>query len=188
MARLAQRGERFGAAYVIDILRGGQSQRLIDRGHTALSVYGIGKQHSVAYWRNIARALVHQQLLNETQDGYPVLLLNRDSWTVLRGERAFSVVELPAKVRAPDAVLPGSDQNDALFDQLRGLRKRIAQQSGVPPYVIFHDATLRAMAAARPASLKEFAQVGGVGQNKLAKYGASFIAVIRAHAATTDAT
>lgn len=188
VARLAQRGERFGAAYVIEILRGGQSQRLIDRGHTSLSVYGIGKLYSVAQWRNIARTLVHQRLLNETQDGYPVLLLNRDSWAVLRDERPFSVVELPGKVRTHDTAPSGKDHADSLFDQLRGLRKRIAQQSGVPPYVIFHDATLRAMAAARPVSLTEFAQVGGVGQSKLAKYGASFIEVIRAHAAMTDAT
>jgi ATP-dependent DNA helicase RecQ len=188
VARLAQRGERFGTSHVIDILRGGQSQRLIDRGHTSLSVYGIGREHSVAQWRNVARTLIQQQLLSETQDGYPVLHLNRDSWTALRGERTVSVVELPSKARAPAAAHVGNEDSDALFDQLRSLRKRIAQQSGVPPYVIFHDATLRAMAAARPMSLDEFAQVGGVGQSKLAKYGMSFIEIIRAHAATTDTT
>lgn len=182
VARLAQRGERFGATYVIEILRGGQSQRLIDRGHTTLSVYGIGKQHSAEYWRNIARALVHQKLLAETQDGYPVLLLNRDSWTLLRGEQTVSIAELPGSVQKQPTGAPLSAAvNESLFDQLRSLRKRLAQQSGVPPYVIFHDATLRAMATDCPTSLDEFAEIGGVGQSKLAKYGASFVEVIRAH-------
>jgi ATP-dependent DNA helicase RecQ len=182
VARLAQRGERFGTTYVIDILRGGQSQRLIDRGHATLSVYGIGREHGVAYWRNIARALVHQKLLTETQDGYPVLLLNRDSWELLRGERSLTIAELPgSSQKQPSRTLMGDGVNEALFDQLRNLRKRLAQQSGVPPYVIFHDATLRAMATSCPTSLEEFAAIGGVGQNKLAKYGASFIDVICTH-------
>lgn len=184
VARLAQRGERFGATYVIDVLRGAQSQRLIDRGHAALSVYGIGRQHSVPHWRNVARALVHQKLVTETQDGYPVLLLNRDSWEVLRGDRVVSVAQLPGSARAATSKPALGDADDeALFDRLRSLRRRLAQESGVPPYVIFHDATLRAMAQARPTKLADFAEIGGVGQNKLTKYGTSFIEVIRAYGA-----
>ena len=80
IARLAQRRERFGAAYIIEILRGSESQRLIDRGHASLSVYGIGKAHGLEEWRDVARTLVHQGLADETQDGYPVLLLNQQSW------------------------------------------------------------------------------------------------------------
>ena len=184
VARLAQRGERFGTTYIIDILRGAQSQRLIDRGHTSLSVYGIGKQHTVAQWRNIARALVHQKLVNETQDGYPVLLLNQESWIILRGERTVTIARSPEKTRTSSTsshpVTGPADES--LFDALRALRKRLAQESGVPPYVIFHDATLRAMAQTRPTSLQEFAGIGGVGQSKLTKYGNAFIELIRQHA------
>ena len=191
VARLAQRGERFGTTYVIDILRGAQSQRLIDRGHTSLSVYGIGKQYSVAEWRHIARALLHQKLVNETQDGYPVLLLNQDSWAVLRGERTVDIVQAPVKTRAGATTtrveIPTSAVDESLFDALRALRKRLAQESGVPPYVIFHDATLRAMAQTRPTSLEAFATIGGVGQSKLAKYGSAFIDLIRQHAETAAA-
>ena len=191
VARLAQRSERFGTNYIIDILRGGQSQRLIDRGHTSLSVYGIGKQHSVAQWRNIARALVHQKLVNETQDGYRVLLLNQESWVILRGERPVSIARSPEKVSQEKSRTSSASSNpvtgpadESLFDALRALRKRLAQESGVPPYVIFHDATLRAMAQSRPTSLQEFAGIGGVGQSKLTKYGHAFIELIRQHAQT----
>ena len=183
VARLAQRGERFGIAHVIDILRGGQSQKLIDRGHASLSVYGIGKQHSIAEWRNLARALVHQRLVNETQDGYPVLVLNQESWAVLRGERTVSIARAPAKSRtdASTARAPTEAVDESLFEVLRALRKRLAQESGVPPYVIFHDVTLRAMAQSRPTSLAEFAELAGVGQSKLQKYGFAFVELIRQH-------
>jgi len=186
VARLAQRGERFGIAHVIDILRGGQSQKLIDRGHASLSVYGIGKHHSIAEWRNLARALVHQKLVNETQDGYPVLVLNQESWSVLRGERTVSIARAPAKSRADasTARVPTEAVDESLFDALRALRKRLAQESGVPPYVIFHDATLRAMAQSRPTSLAEFAELAGVGQSKLQKYGFAFVELIRQHTET----
>lgn len=184
IARLAQRRERFGAAYLIDILRGSQSQRLIDNGHAQLSVYGIGKQHSVDAWRSVVRALLHQGLVQETQDGYPVLSLNTLSWEVLRGERKVHIAEAPASARRKsDASGAGDDLHVAdqpLFDRLRALRKRLADQSGVPPYVIFHDATLREMVRRAPADLEEFAAIPGVGQAKLARYGQLFTDEIRA--------
>ena len=88
VARLAQRHQRFGAAYIIDILRGARTERVLSGGHDALSVYGIGKHRRVDEWRNLARALLHQGLIEESQDGYSVLSLNAQSWPVLRGERA----------------------------------------------------------------------------------------------------
>ncbi len=184
IARLAQRRERFGAAYLIDILRGSQSQRLIDNGHAQLSVYGIGKQHSVDTWRSVARALLHQGLAQETQDGYSVLSLNAASWEVLRGERKVHIAEAPASSRRKSDVSGGADDlhvaDQPLFDKLRALRKKLADQSGVPPYVIFHDATLREMVRRAPASLEEFATIPGVGQAKLARYGQLFTDEIRA--------
>lgn len=183
VARLAQRRERYGAAYLIEILRGGQSQKLMDRGHQALSVYGIGKNRSVDEWRHLVRTLAHQGLVEETQDGYPVLLLNKLSWEVLRGERRVEFAEVikPAgrRNRAGATAAPShSSADDALFDQLRALRKRLADENGFPPYVIFHDSTLREMAARKPTTLAEFAMIPGVGQTKLARYGEFFIQVI----------
>lgn len=184
VARLAQRRERYGAAYLIEILRGGQSQKLVDRGHQTLSVYGIGKTRSVDEWRHLVRTLAHQGLVEETQDGYPVLLLNKSSWEVLRGERRVEFAEAirsaggrkrPGATAAPSH----SSADDALFDQLRALRKKLADENGFPPYVIFHDSTLREMAARKPTTLAEFAMIPGVGQTKLARYGEFFTQVIR---------
>ncbi len=100
IARLAQRRQRFGAAQIIDILRGARSDRVLSRGHDTLSVYGIGKGRSVEEWRSVARALLHQGLIEETQDGYPVLSLNAQSGQVLRQELAVQIAA-PAKRSRP---------------------------------------------------------------------------------------
>jgi ATP-dependent DNA helicase RecQ len=197
VARLAQRGERYGAAYVIEILRGARTERLLGRGHDDLSVYGIGKHRSVEDWRSLARSLIHQRLMQQSQDGYSVLSLNEASWRVLRSERTVSVARSAKaeRARAPQTGAAGTDQptaegapaaqavaaadGDALFERLRSLRKHLADTQGLPPYVIFHDATLREMVARRPQTLSQFASIRGVGQGKLARYGQQFIAALR---------
>jgi len=184
IARLAQRRERFGAAYLIEILRGSQSQRLIDRGHASLSVYGIGKAHPQDLWRDIVRTLVHQGLVEETQDGYPVLLLNQHSWEVLRGQRRVltAIRSRPPRKRRTGKSQPPVDAADgALFQKLRAHRKQLADQAGVPPYVIFHDATLRAIAQQLPRAAAEFASIPGVGQTKLDRFADSFARLVREH-------
>jgi ATP-dependent DNA helicase RecQ len=193
IARLAQRRQRFGAAQIIDILRGARSERVLSRGHHTLSVYGIGKQRSVDEWRGVARALLHQGLIDETQDGYPVLSLNAQSEAVLREELAVHIAEQPKQKRSrPPSVAVGAGSegagsegagsaaahSSALFEHLRALRKRLADEHGLPPYVVFHDATLREMAERRPLTLPQFAELPGVGQAKLARYGELFIAAI----------
>jgi ATP-dependent DNA helicase RecQ len=143
-------------------------------------VYGIGKHLGLNDWRDIARALLHQGLMLQSQDGYAVLSLNEASWQVLRGERAVQVGESvkPARGRkASQPVATGGD--DALFEALRILRKRLADEAGMPPYIIFNDASLRDMAQRQPTSLEEFATIAGVGQAKLARYGQQFIELIR---------
>jgi ATP-dependent DNA helicase RecQ len=195
IARLAQRRQRFGAAFIIDILRGAQTERVRDGGHDTLSVYGIGKHRRVDEWRHLARALLHQGLVDEAQDGYSVLSLNELSWQVLRGERGVSVaraVRPKRRASATEVAVGSASRNgassngasssgDALFEHLRALRKRLADESGVPPYVIFHDSTLRAMAQLMPHDLDQFAALPGVGQAKLARYGERFIAAMREH-------
>jgi ATP-dependent DNA helicase RecQ len=183
VARLAQRLERFGAAHIIEILRGSRSERVLSRNHDELSVYGIGKNHSLDQWRSLTRTLLHQGLLTETQDGYPVLSLNAESWRVLKGERSVEVARAapPASPARQDRPATGASlgaEDKALFDALRALRKQLADEQGVPPYVIFHDATLREMAEQRPKTLHEFARIRGVGEAKLSRYGERFIDVI----------
>jgi ATP-dependent DNA helicase RecQ len=198
IARLAQRGQRFGAAQIIDILRGARSERVLSRGHDTLSVYGIGKQRSVDEWRSVVRALLHQGLIEETQDGYPVLSLNEQSRRVLREEIPVHIAAaVKPKLRRSSGAADAGNGNSAngsgtsapadseLFERLRALRKRLADEHGLPPYVVFHDATLREMAARRPFTLNEFAELPGVGQAKLARYGDQFIAAIVEHSSKT---
>ncbi len=185
VARLAQRHERFGAAHVIEILRGSRSARVISRNHDELSVHGIGKNHSTQEWRNLIRALLHQGLLAETQDGYPVLLLNAESWRVLKEERSVQVARAArattsARRESASATAASLDNGDrSVFEVLRALRKQLADEHGLPPYVIFHDATLREMAQQRPTTLHEFSGIRGIGEGKLARYAERFIEAIR---------
>jgi ATP-dependent DNA helicase RecQ len=185
IARLAQRGERYGAAYVIEILRGARTERLQSRGHDSLSVYGIGKQRPVEEWRSLARSLVHQRLVDQSQDGYSVLSLNESSWQVLRNERTVTVAKTAktGRARPPRPEAAATADGDALFERLRALRKQLADRHGLPPYVVFHDATLREMVARRPQTLGQFAGIRGVGEGKLARYGQEFIAALREHGA-----
>jgi ATP-dependent DNA helicase RecQ len=180
IARLAQRRERYGVAYVIEILRGAESQRILSRDHATLSVYGIGKQLGLQEWRDLARALLHQGLMTQSQDGYSVLSLNEASWQVLRGERVVQVGESvkPARGRKASKAVPTSS-GDPLFESLRALRKRLANEAGMPPYIIFNDASLQDMVQRRPTTLQEFSTIVGVGQAKLARYGEQFVELIR---------
>jgi ATP-dependent DNA helicase RecQ len=181
IARLAQRHQRFGAAYIIDILRGARTERVLSGGHDSLSVYGIGKHRSAIEWRNLARALLHQGLVNEAQDGYSVLSLNEQSWPVLRGERPVSIARAQKPARRPQEGMRVSSTDESLFERLRALRKRLADENGLPPYVVFHDSTLREMAEHMPLDLDQFAALPGVGLAKLARYGDQFIAAVREH-------
>jgi ATP-dependent DNA helicase RecQ len=184
IARLAQRRERYGVAYVIEILRGAETQRVITRDHSSLSVYGIGKYLGLQEWRDIARALLHQGLMTQSQDGYAVLALNDASWQVLKGERAVQVGESVKPVRARKGSKPATaaamtSAGNALFESLRKLRKRLADEAGMPPYIVFNDASLWDMAERQPKTLQEFSTIVGVGQAKLARYGGQFVELIR---------
>jgi ATP-dependent DNA helicase RecQ len=181
IARLAQRHERFGAAYVIDILRGAETQKIISRDHGSLSVYGIGKQLGTNEWRDIARALLHQGLMTQSQDGYAVLSLNEASWQVLRGERAVSVGESVKPAKSRKGAKPAAQAGHPLFEALRSLRKRLADEAGMPPYIVFNDASLWDMAQRQPTTLEEFSTIVGVGQAKLTRYGSPFVELIREH-------
>jgi ATP-dependent DNA helicase RecQ len=165
---------------VVEILRGAETQRVLARDHAGLSVYGIGKHLGLQEWRDIARALLHQGLLTQSQDGYAVLSLNEASWQVLRGERAVLVgesVKPAASRKTSKSATPIS--GNPLFESLRALRKRLADEAGMPPYIIFNDASLWDMAQRQPTTLQEFSTIVGVGQSKLARYGGQFVEHIR---------
>ena len=138
------------------------------------------------------RVLKHEGLLGETQDGYPVLILTAGSWQVLTGERRVELAAPPKAEGAPRErktrsgrgggaadEAPLSSADESLFQRLRALRKRLADEQGVPPYVVFADAALRAMAERQPVTLTAFAEIPGVGEAKLKHYGEAFTAEIR---------
>lgn len=173
--------ERFGMAHIIDVLRGSKKQKVIDLRHDQLSTHGIGKDRSVDEWRLLGRSLLHQRLVDETTDGYPVLKLNAASWQVLRKQ-------IPVQVAVPKDFAPGPADASTVEDTpevaqlltvLKALRKKLADQQSVPPYVVFPESALRQMAQTRPQTMEAFGQVSGVGSRKLAQYGEVFTDAIR---------
>ncbi|MEL6334016.1 MAG: DNA helicase RecQ [Cyanobacteria bacterium J06626_26] len=170
--------ERFGMNYIIDVLRGSKKKKILDLGHDRLSTYGIGQDHSVDEWRQLCRSLLHQELLAETTDGYSVLKLNNGSWQVLKKQipvniHVFKRAETTKPSTKPEDIQLSGDET-LLLGQLRSLRKRLADEQSVPPYVVFADASLRQMAQQRPVTSNAFASISGVGKRKLEQYGQVF--------------
>lgn len=172
--------ERYGMSYVIDVLRGSRNQKVLQRRHDQLSTYGIGKDKTVDQWRLLGRTLLHQGLVAETTDGYPVLKLNELSWEVLRHQRSV-FVPVPVTPTQDKPSNARREEAEALFQRLRELRKELADQQSVPPYVIFADSSLKLMAQQQPQTMVEFAKISGVGKRKLEQYGQQFTAAIRTH-------
>ena len=175
-------GERFGARHVIDVLRGGKGQRIMDAGHDRLSTYGIGADLSGPEWDNILRQLIHLGYLAQDFARYGVLGLTAAARPVLKGETQV-ILGLPrdldrveAKSRRTSAA--GEGEHRDLFDRLRAVRKQLADAAGVPPFVVFSDATLVEMARKKPCNEYELLAINGVGEHKLNKYGASFLEAI----------
>lgn len=173
--------ERFGMNHIIDVLRGSKNQKVLSRRHNELSTYGIGTDKTADDWRRLGRTLLHQGLVTETTDGYPVLKLNALSWEVLRKQRAVQVAVPRTPVKDPTQVDLKRSEVEALFMRLRSLRKRLADEQSVPPYIIFGDSSLKFMAQQQPQTLAAFAQISGVGRRKLEQYGQVFTAEIRAY-------
>jgi ATP-dependent DNA helicase RecQ len=175
-------GERFGVRHLIDILRGAKGQRLLELKHDRLSTYGIGADISATEWENIFRQLIHLGYLVQDFTRFGVLALSTTARSVLKGETQVTLgkprdaVKVAEKSRRRGKALEGT--RSALFDELRALRKQIADTASVPPFVVFSDATLLEMADARPRDEHELLSITGVGQHKLNKYGAPFLAAI----------
>ncbi|MBB5015141.1 DNA helicase RecQ [Rehaibacterium terrae] len=180
-------GQRYGVAHLIDILRGADHPRIRELGHDRLSTFGIGADLDARHWRSIFRQLVAAGLLAVDADGHSGLRLTPDSRPVLRGERRLLLRREATRRRererlrsvptaASDSALSPADA--AVFEHLRELRARLAKEQNVPAYVIFHDATLRAIAEFRPRSLPELASIAGIGSNKLARYGNLVLAAL----------
>ena len=177
-------GQRFGAKHVVDVLRGADTERIRRLGHQHLSTYGIGAETSEAEWLSIIRQLIHRGLLLQDIANYSVLKLTPEARPLLRGETTLELAKArirakPAKkTKTPRSAVSLGDENLPLFNKLRELRKEIATEQGVPPYVIFGDVSLVEMSQQRPRDAAEFLEITGVGQVKLERHGEVFLEAI----------
>ena len=182
-------GQRFGAMHVMDVLQGKETDKVVQHGHQQQSTFGLGKNIHEAQWRSLIRQLVVRGLLRVDIEGYSALQLTDQCRPVLKGEQSlFLRIE---EIKAPTAKKPGSKsarkaqilpEDQELWDELRECRKMLAEESNVPPYVIFHDATLKEMLDTMPTSEAEMLRINGVGESKLEKYGDDFLHILRRHA------
>jgi ATP-dependent DNA helicase RecQ len=180
-------GQRFGAAHIVDVLLGKNTDKIKQHGHTELSVFGIGTDKPAQAWRSAIRQLVVHGCLRADAEKFGALVLTESSRGVLRGEQTLQLRVDPVapksksrksgSYRAPAADIPAADMQ--LWEALRECRQNLASAHNVPPYVIFHDSTLRQMLSDRPTDADAFLQLGGVGQAKLERYGEAFLATIR---------
>ena len=179
-------GQRFGRRHVVDVLRGSVNERVQRYGHDRLSTHGIGAEHSSATWLSIVRQLIHRGYLHQDIADYSVLRLTPASRAVLLGEEkvelAMPRVRAKGAGRKSRALVDLSPEDQALFESLRALRKQLAEERGVPPYVIFGDATLIDLCRLRPSTPEAFLEVNGVGAVKLERFGDAFLAAIADHA------
>jgi ATP-dependent DNA helicase RecQ len=175
-----ERGQRFGAGHLIDILRGKPTDRVKEYGHDSLSVFGIGADLSENAWRGVLRQLLAQSLLSVDHEGFGTLALTDGSRAVLKGEHTLMFRRETEKKarggrssspRAKQAAIVLPPEAQPRFESLRAWRAEVARSHGVPAYVIFHDATLREIALKPPQDMEELGGISGVGARKLEAYG-----------------
>jgi ATP-dependent DNA helicase RecQ len=186
-------GQRFGAAHLIDVLLGKETERVLQWRHGALSTFGIGKELDENVWRTVFRQLIAQGLLAVDHASYGSLKLVEASRAVLAGKQAVHLRQVQAgkpKVAARRPAAPGSGQGvghtadidpaaTRLWERLRAWRAAIAKEHGFPAYVVFHDATLAEIVRARPQTEAALGQISGVGTRKLERYGAALLELLR---------
>ncbi|MEO1594456.1 MAG: DNA helicase RecQ [Pseudomonadota bacterium] len=174
-------GQRFGANYVIDVLRGREDDRIVRNGHTALAVFGAGEDLDQREWKSLIRQLIVAGHLHADPEKYGALVLEARCRPLLRGESAFAARRAPRRKekKRAKAVVDLSPGDAAVFETLRERRAELALQHDIPAYMVFHDATLREMALSRPDSAGAMLSISGVGAAKLERFGEAFLELIR---------
>jgi ATP-dependent DNA helicase RecQ len=183
-------GQRFGVGYLIDVLLGKSDERMVRFGHDRISTFGIGAEFGKSEWQSIFRQLVALHLLTVDGSEYGGLKITPRGHAFLKEKEIIHLRKFTGKAKTPGSgaakpVLTFAREEDRrLFEALRTARLELAREQNVPPYVIFHDRTLRELATRRPASLAALSQISGVGEKKMERYGAIFLQVIAGHAAS----
>ncbi|MCY4211164.1 MAG: DNA helicase RecQ [Gammaproteobacteria bacterium] len=185
-------GQLFGARHLIDVLLGKENEKVKKFRHQRLSTFGIGAELSVEQWRSVFRQLIARRFLAVDVQGFGSLRLTEHSKPLLRGEtqvflrKEEKAPRATAQPRARTAAQAAQVSDPTLLEKLKACRRQLAQEQGLPPYVIFHDTTLVEMTQYLPATPEQLLQISGVGAHKLKKYGAEFLAVIQAHTRKQD--
>ncbi|ARU95568.1 ATP-dependent DNA helicase RecQ [Tatumella citrea] len=177
-------GQRFGMGYIVEVIRGSANQRIKELGHDKLPVYGIGRDNSHEHWVSVLRQLIHLGLVTQNISQHSALQLTEAARPVLRSEHPLmlAVPRVTAlKPRQAMSRLPGGNYDRKLFAKLRKLRKTIADEESIPPYVVFNDATLIELAELLPVTASEMLSVNGIGQRKLERFGQPFMLMIKEH-------
>ncbi len=179
-------GQRFGAKYISDILNGRNTKQILQNDHQKLSTYGIIRDYNTHQIQNFILELIQEDLIEQTEGQYPVLRLNNKSHQLLKNLLQVHLTKPVTLVQPPKSSYPTTTTgftpfDTQLFNLLRALRKDLAEKQNLPPYIIFSDASLRDMATFYPQTKQQFAQIKGVGDQKLVQYGDSFIAEIIAY-------
>lgn len=204
---VSQAHEKFGANHIVDILRGSKGRKILQNGHDSLKAYGSGREYPASSWLSFIRELILQGYLQTEGDMYPVLRLTEKSYDLLFGGEAIMLtkpaLEMAMAKTSHDSFEDHFDdrsyghtdrlsggrfnnrsndsQDEDLFESLRALRRKLASDEGIPPYMVFHDSSLREMAAKHPRNKAEFRSIEGVGDRKLEKYGDIFLEEIDVH-------
>ncbi len=179
---MSETEERFGALHVINVLRGSESEKILNYQHNLCKTYGAGREWSIKQWQDLAQQMLANNVLSK-DDEYGVLKLNNSSYQILSGKRKFEGHLLATETTVSKAATPkktdsNSDYDAILFEKLRAKRKEIADKNGVPPYIIFSDKSLIDMCQRRPKTKADFSKVYGVGEQKLERFSAIFLRVI----------
>ena len=176
--------QNYGLNHVIDVLRGQNSDKIRQAGHQHLSTYGIGKDQSEAYWKHVGWQLIHREYCFQDPDHFNVLRLHNKAKPILLNQTTIYLTDLPPKLTTPKNKSSSKNRSslaisDPLFERLRTVRRRLAEEENKPPFLIFSDATLHDMIRVQPKTLEQMLMVSGVGHHKLAHYGQDFLAALQ---------
>ncbi|MBC8342505.1 MAG: HRDC domain-containing protein, partial [Bacteroidetes bacterium] len=181
--------ESFGINYIIDIVRGANTEKIRNNHHDQLKTYGVGKDKDKRWWRTIINELISQEIVYQDQDRFNVLRLDERARAILFEDEPFFITKQRAvtekKSRMTSDLLHSNKSFDAgLYQRLKEIRLILAKKKHVPPYIIFSDKTLTEMAGVRPETMSDFLSISGVGEKKLHDYGPLFIEGIREYTQT----
>ncbi|MBF0585970.1 DNA helicase RecQ [Prosthecochloris sp. N3] len=182
LSAIARTDQRFGATHIIDIVTGSRNRKLLESGHDQIKTYGVGKGKSKTFWRQVVDELLAQKIIAKAEGLYPTLYLLPRALEVLKGETSVTMLRLKERTGKKNAPAAHDGAYDrTLFEQLRTLRKELADRENVPPYIIFSDRSLRDMATIFPEDEESMLTVSGVGKVKLERYGEVFLDMIRTY-------